>query len=181
MKRRSTRLAESRSLRTGEAEFAAPAILEHAPEAFDAAFGLRRLRGDEGDAEFAEGAAELRGLALAGKFFMERPVGIIAHEDAAAIAVEGRGHAEAVQQALEHVEIAFGRFREKELSGEDFAGGIVLHAEKGEARTAACEPVVRAAVELHEFAFASHAQAALAHAMSPLTQAVITLTRCSSF
>jgi hypothetical protein len=51
-------------LRTGEAEFAAPAILEHAPEAFDAAFGLRRLRGDEGDAEFAEGAAELRGLAL---------------------------------------------------------------------------------------------------------------------
>ena len=149
-------------VRTGEAEFAAQTVLEHAPEAFDAAFGLWRLCGDEGDAEFAEGAAELRGLALAVEFFLERPVGIVTHEDAAAIAVKGRGHAEASKQALQQVEIAFGRFREEELSGKNFAGGIILHAEKGEARTAACEPVVRAAVELHEFAFASHAQAALA-------------------
>ena len=35
----------------GEAEFAHEAILEDTPEAFDAAFGLWRLRGDEGDAE----------------------------------------------------------------------------------------------------------------------------------
>ena len=58
----------------GQAEFAGEAILKHAPEAFDAAFGLRGLRGDEGDAELLEGATELRGLALAGELFVERPV-----------------------------------------------------------------------------------------------------------
>jgi len=63
---------------------------------------------------------------------------------------------------MQHVEIAFSGFREEELSGQDLAGGIILHAKQGEARTAACEPVVRAAVELHEFAFASHTQTALA-------------------
>jgi len=89
-------------------------------------------------------------------------VGIVAHEDAAAVAVEGRGHAEAAQQALQQVKITFGGFREEELGGQDFAGGIVLHAEQGEAGTAGCEPVVWAAVELHEFAFASHTQTALA-------------------
>ena len=145
-----------------ETEFAAQAILEYAPEAFDAAFGLWRLCGDEGAAEFGKGATELRGLALASEFFLERPVGIVTHEDAAAIAVKGRGHAEAAQQALQQVEIAFSGFREEELSGQDLAGGIILHAKQGEARTAGCEPVVWAAVELHEFAFASHTQTALA-------------------
>ena len=86
---------------------------------------------------------------------------IVAHEDAAAIAVEGRGHAEALQEALEQVEIAFGGFRREELGRQDFAGGVVLHAERGEARAAAFQPVVRRAVELHEFAFASDAQTAL--------------------
>jgi PAS domain S-box-containing protein len=50
----------------GQAEFAGEAILKHAPKAFDAAFGLRALGGDEGDAELLERATELRGLALAG-------------------------------------------------------------------------------------------------------------------
>ncbi len=53
----------------GQAQFAAKAILQHAPEAFDAAFGLRRLRRDESDAELREGTTELRGLTLTGKFF----------------------------------------------------------------------------------------------------------------
>jgi hypothetical protein len=42
----------------GDAEFAAQAVLEHTPETFDAAFGLRRLRGDEGDAELRARAPE---------------------------------------------------------------------------------------------------------------------------
>ena len=116
----------------GQAEFAGEAILQHAPETFDAAFGLRRLRGDEGDAELGEGAAELGGLALAGEFFLDGPVIVVADEDAVAIAVEGRGDAEAAEQALEQVKVAFGGFRREELSGEDFAGSVVLHAQSGE-------------------------------------------------
>ncbi len=38
-----------------------------------------------------------------------------------------------------------------ELRRRDFAGGVVLQAESGEERTAAFKPVVRTAVELHEF------------------------------
>ena len=146
----------------GKAEFAAQAILKNTPEAFDAAFGLRRLRGDESDAELLQGPAELRGLAPASEFFFHRPVIVMVHEDAAAISVEGGGNAEAAEQALQQAEIACGRFRREELSGEDFAGGIVLHAQSGEARTAPFQPVVRAAVELHEFPFARGAQTALA-------------------
>ena len=81
-----------------QTEFAGEAVLEHAPEAFDAAFGLRALGGDEGDAELFKSAAELSGVALAGELFVERPVIVVAGEDAAAIAVEGDGDAEAAQE-----------------------------------------------------------------------------------
>src|SRR5271155_5049919 len=109
-----------------------------------------------------EGAAELGGLAFAGEFFFESPAVVIAHEDGAAVAVESQRDAEATQQAAEQVEVAFGRFRGEELSGENFAAGVVLHAQCGEARTAAFEPVVQAAVALDQFALTRDAQAALA-------------------
>ena len=41
-----------------QAEFAGEAILEHAPEAFDAALGLRSAGGDEGDAQLLQSAAD---------------------------------------------------------------------------------------------------------------------------
>ena len=100
----------------GQAEFAGEAILQHAPEAFDAAFGLGRLRGDEGDAQLSQGAAELSGLAPAGEFFFDRPVIVVANEDAAAIPVESRGHTEAVEQALEQARSSLRRFP-KERTG----------------------------------------------------------------
>ena len=124
------------------------------PEAFDAAFGLWALCGDEGDAELLESATELSGLALASELFIQRPVIVIAGEDAAAIAIEGDGNAVAAQEALEKVEIALGGFRWEELSGEDFAGSIILHAQGGEPRAAPFEPVVGRAIELDEFALA---------------------------
>ena len=89
--------------------------LQHTPEAFDATFGLRRLRGDEGDAELREGAAELSGLALTSEFLFERPMRIAANEDTAAIAVESGGDAAAAEQALQQVEIACGGFCGEEL------------------------------------------------------------------
>ena len=81
----------------GQAKFAGEAILQHAPEALDAAFGLGALCGDEGDAELFESATELSGLALAGELFVDGPVIVVASEDAAAIAVEGDGDAVAAQ------------------------------------------------------------------------------------
>jgi hypothetical protein len=96
------------------------------------------------DAELSEGAAELGGLTLAGELFFEGPVGIVADEDSAAIAVESQGDAAAAEQAVEQVEIAGGSFGGEELSGEDFAGGVVLQAESGEEGAAAFEPIVRA-------------------------------------
>ena len=145
-----------------QAEFTGEAILEHAPEALDAALGLRALRGDEGDAELLESAAELSGLAFSSKLFFDRPVIVVADKDAAAIAVEGQGDAAAAEQAVEQVEIAFAGFGGEELGGENFAGGVILHAQSGEERAAACEPVMRGAIELDEFAFAGGAQTALA-------------------
>ncbi len=139
-------------LSTSQAEFAAQAILQQAPEAFDAAFGLRAIGGDEGDAQLFQGAAELGGLALASELFFDRPGVVIAHEDAAVIAVKSQGHAEAAQQLAQQAEIAERGFCGEELRGQDFPGGVVLHAEGGESRAAALEPIVRAAVQLHQFA-----------------------------
>ena len=60
--------------RLGQAQFTVQAILQQAPEAFNAAFGLGRMGGDKGDAELLERAAELGGLALASELFCERPI-----------------------------------------------------------------------------------------------------------
>ncbi|MGA8408575.1 MAG: hypothetical protein WB680_15475, partial [Candidatus Acidiferrales bacterium] len=108
-----------------------------------------------------QSAAELGGLALAGELFVDGAVLVVADKDAAAIAVESEGDAVTTQEALEQVEIALGGFCGEELSGEDFAGGVVLHTQSGKQRAAALEPIVGRAVELNEFAFASRAQTAL--------------------
>jgi len=144
-----------------EAEFAAQTILEHAPKAFDAAFGLGTASGDEGDAELLESAAELGGLTSSGKLFFHRPEVVVAYEDAAVIAIEGEWDTAVTQQLAEQREIAGGGFGGKELSGEDFSGGIVLQAEGGETRAATFEPIVGRAIELHQFTFAGGSQTAL--------------------
>ena len=94
--------------------------------------------------------------------FLDGPEVVVTHEDAAVIAVKGEGSAVAAQQLAKQGEIAERGFGGKELGGQDFSGGIILQAERGEARAAAFQPVVGRAVELHQFAFAGGAQAALA-------------------
>ena len=145
-----------------QAEFAGEAILKHAPEAFDAAFGLRAVGGDESDAELIEGAAELGGLPLAGEFFFDGPEVVVAHEDAAVIAIKSERSSVAAQQLAEQAEVAMCSFGRKELSGQDFSGGVVLQAESGEARAAAFEPIMRGAIQLHQLAFAGGTQTTLA-------------------
>src|SRR5260370_21241875 len=83
-------------------------------------------------------------------------------EDAATVAIEGGGCTEAAEQALEQAEIALGGFCGEELSNKDLSGSIVLHAESGEERAATLQPVMRGAIELHQFSFAGRAQTALA-------------------
>src|ERR1019366_2733691 len=80
-----------------QAQFAGEAILKSAPETFNAALGLRTLRGDVSDAQLLESAAALRGLAASGELFFHRPVIVVADEDAVSIAVEADGNAEAAQ------------------------------------------------------------------------------------
>jgi len=145
-----------------QAQLAAQTILEDAPEAFDAAFGLGTAGGDESDAELFEGASELSGLTFSSEFFFSRPEVVIADEDAAVIAVEGERDTAGTQELAEQGEIAGSGFGGEELSGQDFSRGIVLHAERGQSRAATLEPIVGRAVELHHFAFVSGSQTALA-------------------
>jgi len=75
----------------GQAEFTGEAILKHAPKAFDAAFACGLCAAMKVTPSCWSARPELRGLALAGELFVERPVIVVAGEDAAAIAVEGDG------------------------------------------------------------------------------------------
>src|SRR5256885_4745558 len=150
-----------------QAKFTAQTILQYAPEPFDAALGLGTAGGDEGDAELFKSAAELSGLTFSGELFFDGPEVVVAHEDAAMITVKGERDAVAAQQLAEQREIAGGGFGREELGGKDFTGGIVLQAERGEARAAPFEPVVRGAIELDQLALASGRQAALAMSRSP--------------
>ena len=72
----------------GEAKFADQTVLASAPGAFDAALGLGRVGGDLLDAEFFERASELSGRLFSGELFGQGPVGIVALEDAVAVAIE---------------------------------------------------------------------------------------------
>ncbi|HEY4933107.1 MAG TPA: hypothetical protein VII23_16195 [Terriglobales bacterium] len=70
-----------------------PAVLAGAPGALDAALGLRRVGGNLLDAEFLQGASQLGGRLFASELFGQGPVGIVALEDAVAVAVEAEGYA----------------------------------------------------------------------------------------
>ena len=84
------------------------------------------MSGDEGDAELIEGVAELGVLAFSGELFREGPRVVVAHKDAAAIAIESQRHTVTTQELAEQREIAESGFGGKELSGQDFASGVVL-------------------------------------------------------
>ena len=111
----------------GEAEFADQAVLAGAPGALDAAFGLGRVGGDLLDAEFFQGAAQLGGALFAGELFGHGPVGIVALEDAVAVAVEAERHAVSGDHGVRCAHIAESVFGfELKMSGEDLAGGVIL-------------------------------------------------------
>src|SRR5712691_5141963 len=147
--------------RAGQAQLAGEAVLKRAPEAFDAALGLRTAGGDVADAELSQGAAELGGLSFACELFFHRPVIVVAHEDAVTVSVKAERDAVAAQQAAEQAEIAAGVFGGTELGDQDFASGVVQEGQQGEFGAASFQPAVEAGVEPKHFAFASAGQTSL--------------------
>jgi hypothetical protein len=71
-----------------EAEFTGKAILKSAPQALDATLGLRAVGRNVGDAELRKSATELSRLAFSRELFFDRPVVIVAYEDAVLVPIE---------------------------------------------------------------------------------------------
>ena len=105
-----------------EAKFADQTVLAGAPGALDAALGLGRVGRDLLDAEFFQSPSELGGSLFSGELFGDGPVGIVALEDAMAVAVEAERDAVSDNHGVQGAEIAEGIFGfELEVSGEDLS------------------------------------------------------------
>src|SRR5208337_1818966 len=131
----------------GEAKFADQTVLKGAPGALDAALGLGRVGGNLLDAEFLESPSELGRRLFSGELFGQGPVGIVALENAVAVAVEAEGYAVRGDHGVQGAEIAEGIFGfELEVGGQDLAGGVILKADERELGAAALEPVVTAGI-----------------------------------
>jgi hypothetical protein len=88
-------------------------------------------------------------------------VGIVALEDAVAIAVKAEGDTVSHDHGMHSAEITESVFRfQLKVSGEDLAGGVVLKADEGELGTATLQPIMTAGIGEHHHAEAGTAQAA---------------------
>jgi hypothetical protein len=136
--------------------------LKSAPQALDAAFGLRAVGRNVGDAELRKSATKLGRLAFPRELFFDRPVVIVTHEDPVLVPIETEGDAVAAQQMAQQVEIPASIFRGKELGNGNLACGVVKEAEEGELWAAIFEPAMKAAIEEEHFALPSAAKTSLA-------------------
>ncbi len=114
-----------------EAEFTGKAVLKSAPQALDAALGLRAVGRNVGDAELRKSATKLGRLAFPRELFFDRPVVVVTHEDPVLVPIETEGDAVAAQQVAQQVEIPASIFRGEELSNGNLARGVVKEAEEG--------------------------------------------------
>jgi hypothetical protein len=87
------------------------------------------------------------------ELFGQSPVGIVALEDAVAVAVEAERNAVCGNHGVQGAEIADRIFGfELEVRGEDLAGGVILESEERELRAATFEPVMTAGIGEHHHA-----------------------------
>lgn len=142
-----------------EAELGDEPILQGGPEALDAAFGLGGVGGDVADREVPQDGPEVRGVLRPLKLLLEAPVGVIADEDAEAIAVEGHWQPGLGGEAAQQGEIAVEVLGRAEVQGQDGARRIVDGAQEEQGRAGA-EPVERAAIDEDETAEGGMARAA---------------------
>lgn len=132
-------------------EFGNESILKGAPEAFDAAAGLRGVGEEEPDTEFIKSPSDLRGFGFTLELFFEGQILFVRDEDGVAIGVGGDRETMGASHALEDREVTCGIFLVAKGGGNDFGGGIVYNPEEAEARPASFEPIVSAAIsEDHE-------------------------------
>src|SRR5258707_12194322 len=129
-----------------EAEFTGKAVLKSAPQALDAALGLRAVGRNVGDAELCQSATELRRLAFPRELFFDRPVVVVAHEAAVLVPIEAEGNTVAAQQAAQQGEIPLGSFAGKELGNGNLARGVIEETEEGELWASLFEPAMQAAI-----------------------------------
>src|SRR5205807_5317279 len=95
----------------------------------------------------------MSGPLLAAEFFFAGPVRIVALEDAVAVAIEAEGNAVSGEQSLQTAEVTYGIFRfQLKVCGDHAAGGVILKADQGEARTATFQPIVTAGIGLQHHA-----------------------------
>ena len=88
-------------------------------------------------------------------------MGIVALEDAVAVAVEAQRHAVSGDHGVQSAEIAESVFGfQLEVGGEDLAGSVVLKADESEFGAATFQPVMAAGVGEHHHAETGAAQAA---------------------
>lgn len=133
-----------------ETQFADQAILEGAADALDAALGLRRGGGDPLDARILQGPPHLRGLQPARQLLFEGrgPFGRL--EDAVPVGIDRERQAVGRGDLAQEEEVALGIFPEAKDRAQRGAGRIVDGMEEDVGGPAAFQPVVLAAVHLHE-------------------------------
>ena len=142
----------------GEAELTDQAILEGAPDAFDATLRLRRRSGDPGDTQLPEGAPDLGGIGAAAQLFIQRKRrAFAALEDAVPIRVDRDREAMGSHQVAEQQQVAGGILAFAEDGPQDLAGGVVDCMKQDERGAAGLQPGVMAAVHLDEEPGATHA------------------------
>ena len=95
----------------------------------------------------SRGASQLGRRLFSGELFGQGPVGIVALEDAVAVAIEAERNAVSGDHGVQGAEIAEGIFGfELEVGGQDLAGSVILKADEGELGAAALEPVMTAGI-----------------------------------
>ena len=144
-----------------QAEFAGEAILQGAPEALDAAFGLGGARRDIANPEVVQDAAEVRGVLGPAQLFVEAPMGVIADEDVDAIAIEGERQAILREQLLEDDGVAVQILRGTEVQGQHGVGRVVDGAVQAHRGPAGAEPGKGTGIDLDELPQARLRRAAM--------------------
>ena len=127
------------------------AILERAPESFDATFGLRTLRRDVGNAEFLEDPTPVGRSLPALELLIERPVTIVSAKDARAVAVDRDRKPVIDEDLTEHLGVAVQIFVRTEDQRQNGPGRIIDGTDQSR-RVLILQPGERAAIDQHQAA-----------------------------
>ena len=99
-----------------------------------------------GDAELRKSATELRRLAFPRELFFDRPVVVVAYEDAVLVPIEAERDAVTTEQATQQMKIPVSIFGGKELGNGNLARSVIQKTEEGELWAAIFEPAMKAAI-----------------------------------